>query len=592
MNLPPQAQTGGLDRLLREAVEAAPIGVAFLEASSRVLFANEAFEAATGLERGTTLTEAGYASAGALAEAFGRLGAAPGPVELELACQGPWTEAVAVLFELDGGDACIVLTNAGDRAALRASEERFLAFMDNAPTISFMVDDADRAVYLSKTYLRAFGFGPEMIGRSAWELFPPDYVETYLGYMHKARDTGEVVTVSVPAPSEDGVAHFLAHYFPMPATSGSLVGGVAIDVTQLVRTQEELAAVAGEQSALLRVATLVAREAPAQDVFALVAEEVARLLDVQLSTMLRFDGHDDATVVGRWSVEGIDAMPTGTTVVLDSETVLAIVRRTRQPARIDSYEGVSGELASTARELRLRGSAAAPILLQERLWGALVASAADEGVLPAEAETRLGRFAELVAQALANSEARRELASSRRRIVQAADDARRRLERDLHDGAQQRLVTHALALRIARGKVRDDPDTAERLLDDASAELALALDELRELARGIHPVLLTERGLVAALEAAAKRASVPVEVRAELDQRLPSHVEVTFYFVASEALANVEKYAGATRATVRVGTGAEGAWIEVADDGVGAQTAPPGAAFAGSPIASRRSAAS
>ena len=174
-----------------------------------------------------------------------------------------------------------------------------------------------------------------------------------------------------------------------------------------------------------------------------------------------------------------------------------------------------------------------------------------------------------------------ELKASRIRIVEAADEERRRLERNLHDGAQQRLVTLALTLRLARARLASDAGAALELLETASAELAEALEELREFARGIHPALLTERGLEPALEALARRAPVPVDIDAALPERLPASVEAAAYYVVAEALTNVAKYAGASSARVHVVRSSEHAVIEVSDDGVGGANAGRGSGLRG-----------
>ena len=162
-----------------------------------------------------------------------------------------------------------------------------------------------------------------------------------------------------------------------------------------------------------------------------------------------------------------------------------------------------------------------------------------------------------------------ELRASRSRIVEAADDARMRLERNLHDGAQQRLVSLSLALRLAQARLRDDPEAANQLLSNASEELNQALAELRELARGIHPAVLTDRGLPAALEALAARAPLPVELSADLEERLPGPVEAAAYYVVAEALTNVAKYSEASAVEVRAQRHNGRVVVEVADDGVG-----------------------
>jgi signal transduction histidine kinase len=194
----------------------------------------------------------------------------------------------------------------------------------------------------------------------------------------------------------------------------------------------------------------------------------------------------------------------------------------------------------------------------------MVLLSVDEQRFPEDAEQRIAYFAELAAQALANAQAREELGASRARIVQAGDEERRRLERNLHDGAQQRLVSLALMLRLAARRHPDDDDLAR-----AGEELAHALQELRELARGIHPAVLTERGLEPALRALADRAPVPVELSYAPTDRLPGPVEAAAYYVVSEALTNVAKYADASVVRVRVDRSDGAALIEVADDGAG-----------------------
>jgi signal transduction histidine kinase len=203
-------------------------------------------------------------------------------------------------------------------------------------------------------------------------------------------------------------------------------------------------------------------------------------------------------------------------------------------------------------------------VLGGRLWGAVIVSSVDPEPFPDGAEQRIADFAELAAQALANAEARAQLAASRARIVQAGDAERRRLERNLHDGAQQRLVSLSLTLRLAARRHQED----EELLH-AVEELSQALEELRELARGIHPAVLTEYGLGPALDALALRATLPVDLDVELDERLPPAVEAAAYYVVAEALTNVAKYARASGARVHVFRNEDGAVVEVRDDGVG-----------------------
>jgi PAS domain S-box-containing protein len=338
-----------------------------------------------------------------------------------------------------------------------------------------------------------------------------------------------------------------------------------VDVTERKRHEEELRRLAEEQAALRRVATLVARGPSEDELLDSVTTEVAQLFRAQAAHMWRYEG-DGVRLVGGWNVPA--AAPVDTYHVPARDTLVGRVMETRAPERQDGYEGVGGVIGEIVRATGIRCAIAAPIVVEGMLWGAIVASKTRDETFPGGAERRLGDFASLVAQAIGNAEARAELTSSRARIVEAADDARRKLERNLHDGAQQRLVSLSLALRLAQAQLRKDPDAAQQLLVSASAELAHALEELRELARGIHPANLSDRGLDAALEALASRAPLPVRLDPP-DGRLPAQVEAAVYYVVSEALANVAKYAGASGVDVRVERRNGTALVEVADDGVG-----------------------
>ena len=243
------------------------------------------------------------------------------------------------------------------------------------------------------------------------------------------------------------------------------------------------------------MATLVAGGASPSAVFEQVTEEVGRLLDMPGASILRYDGSRTATVVGAWSDDGALSLPMGTTIDLDGDTVSAKVLRTGYPQRVEHYGDAQGTLAETLREFGYRAAVAAPVSVGGSLWGALAAATRSEEPLPKDTEQRLCDFAELVAQALANADAREQLAASRARIVEAGDSERRRLERNLHDGAQQRLVSVAVGLRTVEAVLDKNPDAARTILDEAQDELAKGLDELRELARGIHPAVLTDRGL-------------------------------------------------------------------------------------------------
>ena len=368
------------------------------------------------------------------------------------------------------------------------------------------------------------------------------------------------------------------------------------DVTQsreaeqrLVASEQATRALADEQVALRRIATLVASEAPPSAVFEQVTAEVAHLLHVPSAGVLRYENDSSATVVGSWRDAGLAGLPLGSSVDLDGDSVVTRVFRSGRPARIDNYDDAPGALAEQLRGFGYRSSVAAPVSVGARLWGVLVASATESERLVSGSERRLSDFADLVAQALSNADAYDKLAGSRARIVEAGDAERRRLERNLHDGAQQRLVSLALQLRMVEGGLEANPDRARQDLAAAREQLKHALDELRELARGIHPAILTDGGLAPALSALAHRATLPVEIDDVPDERLPEPVEAAAYYLIAEAITNVAKHAHASHVSVSVLRDNGRVLVRVADDGVGG--ADPGRARGStvSPTVSRRS---
>jgi len=324
-----------------------------------------------------------------------------------------------------------------------------------------------------------------------------------------------------------------------------------------------------EQAALRRVATLVASAGDPTRVFPSVTEEVGRLLGAQTANMVRYRHDGTAEVVGAWNEPGIPSVPAGTPLTLDSETLAPKIYRSGQPERVDDYGPLEGDLAHRLRELGIRSGVGAPIVFDGELWGAVVVSSVRMRAFGPGEEYRVAGFTELVAMALANAEAREQLAASRARVVIAGDAERRRLERNLHDGAQQRLVALALGLRLADRIVDEDPAAAHAALERAGAELAQALAELREIARGLHPAVLTDHGLEPAITALAQRAPVPVEITFDVGGRPSEPVEVAAYYVIAESLTNVAKYAGATVARVEVRALGDRWLVEIADDGVG-----------------------
>jgi signal transduction histidine kinase len=322
-----------------------------------------------------------------------------------------------------------------------------------------------------------------------------------------------------------------------------------------------------EQAALRRVAVLVARGAAQQDVFDAVSREVGVLMRTDTAGLLRLEGEDEIQLISGYSPPELPAVPVGLRSHIDRFTATKDAILTGRPSRSDAALLNAEERTPELRSLSLQSAVAAPITVAGRVWGAIAIARRSEETLPPETEARMGEFAELAAQAIANAEAHEQLAASRARIVQAADEARRRIERSLHDGAQQRIVSLALLLRVAEKAVADN-ERAGELLRRASEELSLMAQELRELARGIHPAILVEHGLGVALEALVSRTPVPVTLEAPTD-RLPAPIEATTYYVVAESLTNVAKYARATSATVTVRRAGEQLRVEIRDDGVG-----------------------
>jgi PAS domain S-box-containing protein len=448
-----------------------------------------------------------------------------------------------------------------------------------------VLDPSGRIVLFNEACERATGFTrEEVLGRDARDfVIPPeerDAFAEFLLYVGRTRS---------PAPqvghwqAKDGSRRLIAwSNHPMSAGDGTLESIITtgIDLTDReappAESEDALAGdpeaklaevgrLATEQRELRRVATLVASEVTPERVFTAVSEGCARVLEVNASTVVRYEADGAALIVGRHNRDGMVAFGIGDHLPQDSAT--SRVFATGAPTRVDDWGGRTGAMAEAMLRTGYRSTAAVPIFVAGSLWGAV--SIASETPLPADAEDRLGAFCELVSLAVASAQARADLIASRARLVKAGDEQRRRLERNLHDGAQQRLVSVALKLRVAKARLQKAPETVAELLDDASKELDTGLAELRELARGLHPAILADLGLPHALEGLASRVPVPVDVDAPIEGRLPERVEATAYYIVSEALANVAKHAGAEEARVTVRPDGAMLRVEVADDGRG-----------------------
>jgi PAS domain S-box-containing protein len=353
-----------------------------------------------------------------------------------------------------------------------------------------------------------------------------------------------------------------------------LIYAVGRDVTETRRA-------ADEQAALRRVATLVAKGVAPAEVFEAVTREVGLLCDADLARMERYEGDDAVTALAAWSRDDKARLATGARLDLEGTSIAAQVRRTGRPARVESFADATGPIAREARALGIRASVGCPITVAGRVWGVIAASTTRDQPFPADTEERLARFTDLAATAIANAESRAEVAASRARVATAAAEERERVVRDLHDGAQQRLVHTILTLELASRALEDGDAETPALLAEALQHAQEATVELRELSHGILPAALTTGGLSAGVQTLASRMPVPVATDVSVG-RLPAVIEATAYFVVAEALTNVVKHARATHAEVVVAAGDGTLRVTVRDDGEG------GARFDGSGLTGLR----
>jgi signal transduction histidine kinase len=393
-------------------------------------------------------------------------------------------------------------------------------------------------------------------------------------HLERVREMGLRSAVAVPIIVEGrlwgviGVAKTRAP--PLPAeTEARLSSFTELVATAIANAESRagLARLAAEQAALRRVATLVAEGAPPAAVFDAVAAEMATLLVADGITIVRYELDDELTVLAHRG-PAAEQTPPGTRIRHDGASVSATVRRTQRPARMTSYADTPGQIGEVIGDPGFRSGVGAPIVVDGRLWGATVANWTSEEPPAPGTEERLAEFARLLDTAIANADSRDQLTASRARLVTEAHEARRRVVRDLHDGAQQGLVHTIIALKLARRAIdQGQPDPAP-LVSEALQYAETANDELRELVHGILPSVLTREGLRAGVDELATRMSIPVQIDIGVD-RLPAVVEATAYFVVAEALTNVVKHAHAAHAEVRAFVNDETLHLEVRDDGIG-----------------------
>lgn len=462
---------------------------------------------------------------------------------------------------------------------LTAGDEQVRAALDVALDCVIRIDDRGLVTYFNESARQTFGYRvSDVVGRELAELIiPPSSRDAHrrgLGHF-LGTGVGPILgrRLELQAMRSDG-SEFPAELTVtrMRPPSGPGFIGFVRDITERLSAEEELRAararfelIANEQAALRRVATLVAHQATADELFAAVAKEVAVLFGVRFTSVLRYDSLGNVTLVGAWG-EGPPLAP-GDSWPLEEAVAAGVIWHTQAPASVD-LAAFDSSLAAAMLKAGLRFATGAPIVVEGHLWGAITVLEETPDALPPDIIGRLERFTELVATAAANAAARSELVAARRRTIEAGDAARARVTRDIHDGAQQKFVNSLINLQLAQDKWSSDPIRARELLDAGVEEAEMGIQTLRDLAAGLHPTILSDMGLEAALESLVARIPIPVSLEIQ-ESQLPPTLETNVYFFCSEALTNVIKHSSATSGFVRVKVADGWLTIEVRDNGVG-----------------------
>ncbi|GAA4482636.1 hypothetical protein GCM10023191_003100 [Actinoallomurus oryzae] len=368
----------------------------------------------------------------------------------------------------------------------------------------------------------------------------------------------------------------------MPETSLGEIGLLERSFNTMARSLEmshhRLCRIADEQAALRRVATLVARGVSPHEVFETVAAELGHILGADFVVINRFEPDRMETVVGSWKSDecGEAAPPVGSRWSLEGRSLESSVERTGRPARMTDYQRATSGIGVWARTRGVRSGAGCPVVVEGRRWGVMIAFTTAEEPQPEGIEARMTEYTELVGTAIANAETRAKLTAARARLVAASDETRRRIERDLHDGAQQRLVSLGLELRAAEAVVPDGQNTLRERLSTTVEGLSGVLEDLQEISRGLHPAILSKAGLRPAIKTLARRAGIPVELELNIDGRLDERIEVAVYYIVAEAVTNATGHASASVVRVRLDVVDEGISLRVEDDGTGGAIPDPG----------------
>lgn len=385
----------------------------------------------------------------------------------------------------------------------------------------------------------------------------------------------------------DSLAPALAVFLTLALLTNVLVGQARLRAAESEQRRQHADALAAQQTALRRVATLVARSADPAEVSAVAVDELSQSIGADHVTLVRFESEDSCVVIAARDRTdpagsgGSGGMQVGERFPLTGDSISARILKTGLPDRIDDYATAAGPIAARLQSLGVHSGAGTPLIVDGAVRGALLVGSRRPQAISEQLQDHIGDFADLVSTAFANAETRAELTASRARIVAAADDARRGFERDLHDGAQQRIVSLSLELRALESSVSPADDRLRAELSRVVAGLAEMHTDLQELSRGMHPAVLSRGGLRAALRALARRSPVPVELDVRVDGRLPESVEVAAYYVIAEALTNTAKYAGAEVVTVCAYVEDGSLQLSIADDGSGGAVAGGGSGLVG-----------
>ena len=445
--------------------------------------------------------------------------------------------------------------NAGRRAQAQAEADRIFNLSSDLIAVA---DFKGHFTRVNPAFERTLGYSSEELrSRPYVEFVHPDDRPGTLRAADELAGGREVVEFENRYLREDGSVRWL-EWSARSAPREAVIYAAARDVTE--RKQLE-----AQQAALRRVATAVARGGSPDDVFAATVAELHAVVSADFTTLMRYEADGSGTLL---AALGERVFEVGARIPLIGDTATVQVRRTGRAARVDDLEHVAGPISEHLRASGLSSGVAAPIFVEGRLWG-VMASGWSGGRPPGDAEDRLAQFTDLVGIAIANAESRAELLASRARIVTTADQTRRRIERDLHDGAQQRLVAMTMKLRALEGETAPQGEAVNREVAEIAAGLDDVLDDLRETARGLHPVILSRGGLEPALRALGRRSPVPLELDVRARARLSEPVEVAAYYVVAEALTNAAKHAHASFVRVEADVIDGDLRLSVRDDGVG-----------------------